>query len=434
MFKPLLLSSFAAAIVAATACAPDPVPEPDAGREDDDDDTDGVDVTFDAGTDVGEGPADVRLPTNLPEGTELVDLGVVGMEGGRSPEITVDVGADVYSFVVLAYAQPGVSVLLERVEAPDGTMIVDDVPPDDASDTAIAVSRGFPGQFLSSNRVIPSKTSGAFLVPNSPDVPFPTGTYKVVVGSYDVAATQSGFVTEPHEEPVHVALLVRRAAARPTQGTLDLSLWFTGASDLTATNAPDDAALQAALGVMRSAYAAQGVDVGDVRYVDLDDASLRTVVLTPDTCEGGDLDTLLTKSGDGEANTVNLFFVERFQCVIGGAFDLGQMIGGISGGIPGIPYAQGTTHSGVAASTVFLADNPDTFAVVVAHETAHFLGLYHTQENNVFGGDPIYDNISDTPDDAEGARTNLMYFSAESSTSLSDGQGFVMRNNPWVKP
>ncbi len=440
---PILRSSlqtllFTAAIALGASCAPDPVPTDDAGAadagDDDDDDDAGTGASVDAGpVDPDEGPTDVRLPTDLPEGTELIDLGLLPMGGGRSADISLAIGTDVYSFMVLAYAVDGVSVILERVLGPDGTLVVDDLPPADANAQQIAVARGFPGPFLSQNRIIPSRTSGAFLVPNSPEVPFIPGTYKLRVGSYAITPTQSGFDVEPRESPVHIAILVRRAVARPTAGTVDLTLWFSGSNDVTAASAQEDSALQSALALMRTAYAAVGVDVGDVKYVDLPDASLRTIILAPDICEGGDMDTLFQSSDGAADNRLNLFFVERFQCIIGGAFDMGQAIGGIAGGIPGLPYAQGTPHSGVAVSTAFLADEPATAAVVMAHETGHFLGLYHTQENDMFGGGPIYDGIGDTPDDS-GAEANLMYFSAGTDTTLSTGQGFVMNANPWVKP
>jgi hypothetical protein len=129
-----------------------------------------------------------------------------------------------------------------------------------------------------------------------------------------------------------------------------------------------------------------------------------------------------------------LFFVDRFQCMMFGQFDMGQFIGGISGGIPGMALARGTTHSGVAVSLAMFAQDPATTAVVMAHESGHFLGLYHTQENRMMlGGAAIYDNIADTQDTEAGAGANLMNYAAGTTTSLSAGQGFVMRNNPLVK-
>lgn len=423
-------------------------PKPDGG-----DTTDGGTDGGDGGTDGGdETPAKVRLPDGLtpadpndappigglpeklPEGVEVYDLGLVPVTDGLTPEIELDVDSVVYSFVVIGYAHDGVSVILNTATTPDGTEVVSNTEPPGLGTTQRQVARGFPGQFFSPNRVIPSRESGAFLVPNSPDVPFPEGTWTFQAGAYVQSISNQGISVTASNRPVRLFVLVNTAPERPEAGTLDLTLWFSGSGGITAGNAPDHTGLQATLDVMRDAYDAVGITIASIDYRDLEDTSLRTIVLTPDICEGGDLDTLFEASAPGESNRLNIFFVERFQCLMfGGAFDMGQGIAGISGGIPGMPYAKGTPHSGVAAATDFFANDPTQFAVVLAHETGHFLGLFHTEENNQFGGPTINDNISDTGT-GQGARGNLMYFSAEGDTTLTPGQGFVMRNNPWVQP
>lgn len=386
-------------------------------------------------TDTSDAPPTAGLmPTALAAGTELHDVGLMKVASGKTGTIEIDVGADVYSFTVLVYGHPETTLILESVEAPDGTKLVDPQEPPGLSDNQRAAARGFAAQFYSRNRLIGSRKTGAFLVPNTPDVGWQQGTYKVQVGSYAITLGQTSVTKDPVDRPVHVVVLVRTATQRPTTGTLNLTLHFTGSNGLTAATAPSHQSLQQAIELMRTSYGDVGVVLGDIKYVDIADQSLQTIVLTSEICEGGDLDKLLRKSADVSENNLNLFFVERFQCIVFGGLDIGQAVGGISGGIPGMPLSKGTIHSGVAVATGILVQDPQTSAVVMAHETGHFLGLYHTQENNLFGGGPsIYDIIEDTPNDS-GAQDNLMYFSAGTSTKLTPGQGFVMHNNPWVKP
>jgi len=101
--------------------------------------------------------------------------------------------------------------------------------------------------------------------------------------------------------------------------------------------------------------------------------------------------------------------------------------------LPAVPWAR-TRRSGVVVAGSFLLDDPALFAVAVAHEMGHSLGLYHSRENDRFNAD-IYDVVADTPDDDD-ARANLMYFdvSRASAQSLSAGQGRVIQAMPMVLP
>ena len=115
-----------------------------------------------------------------------------------------------------------------------------------------------------------------------------------------------------------------------------------------------------------------------------------------------------------------------FACKVGNT-DVGQSLAGVSNGIPGLPFA---ARDGVLAATALKDMYPDEWALVVAHEAAHHLGLFHTQEGDL----QVFDNIPDT-DDAD-ASLYLMY----SNVSYTDGsllvtpdQGSVVKRHPLAR-
>ena len=73
--------------------------------------------------------------------------------------------------------------------------------------------------------------------------------------------------------------------------------------------------------------------------------------------------------------------------------------------------------------------------IVFAHEVGHYLGLYHTSEQNGFSFDPLQDTpecgrISASCPDVN----NLMFpFAGITHTEVSDEQGFVVGANPLTK-
>ena len=89
---------------------------------------------------------------------------------------------------------------------------------------------------------------------------------------------------------------------------------------------------------------------------------------------------------------------------------------------------QGTSHSGV----VVILDRPtvpgeDVLGIVMAHEGAHFLGLYHLIE---FSG--FTDNLQDTPDSGSIMQQNIMFPAAIRSMkefSKEQQQQQVLRGN-----
>jgi hypothetical protein len=151
---------------------------------------------------------------------------------------------------------------------------------------------------------------------------------------------------------------------------------------------------------------------------------------------------------------------------------------GIDGTIPGPSSFAGTVHSGAAVSLADLFHNPascvgsidlscgaDEVAYIAAHETGHFLGMFHTTESEGRAFDPITDtakcpclrcalnsqrssctssdtsnifltaDLCITPAAGCGGGDNLMFWQLENGASqgnLTAQQGAVMRLNPAV--
>ncbi len=110
---------------------------------------------------------------------------------------------------------------------------------------------------------------------------------------------------------------------------------------------------------------------------------------------------MFTLSAAHPGNTMNLFLVQSIRSTSSS----GGSVVGIDGTIPGPSSLNGTVHSGAAVSqadlfagtcgtqTDLLRCGADTVAYIAAHETGHFLGLFHLTEKT---GD-YFDPLNDTP-------------------------------------
>ena len=372
---------------------------------------------------------DGAVPT--PErGVVLVDVGAVEVDAhGDTGTFVVDVDGRITGLTVVVAGQPDAYVVLTRADAPDGAVVVDDTPPPPETpglSQAAGLSHGFTAQFFSPGRVLPARRVGAFALPSTSDIALSPGAWSFRVGHFRVGLDDAAHaVPEPLPRPVHVWVLVRTAPSGP--GRVGLALHFSGAGGLTAATAAASPAFAEALAVTRDVYGDDGVDVSDIVYGDLDDgAAFRTVVLDTPFCDGGDLDALVAR---GVPERLNVFFVDRFECG-----NVGPFLLGMSPGIPGVPWTTATPSSGVVVAGAFLSTDPDKLAVTIAHEIGHWLGLFHTQENDRFGA-ALYDNVADTGE-APASRDNLMFFDVSriGARALSDGQAQTIQRGPVVLP
>lgn len=359
--------------------------------------------------------------SGVPLGVEVVDLGLIGVLQGRTGEILVET-ENLGALQVLVFGHPGAAVVLERAIAPDGAAVVDDAAPDGLSAQELAYARGFPGPVFSVNRVLPALQSGAFLLPNTPGVQPLDGEWRLRVGQYAVDLSVRPPARVPLDRPVRVVLVGR---GRDTgSGRLRLNVHRAGLSPAVR----DDAFLQAAIDVVRTAWRAVALELDEVHLLDVT-VPTGVIALAGDACEGGDLDALFADAAESPP-AIDVFVVDRLTCVVSGGVDVGASLGGLAGGIPGPAWLKGSGRSGVVVASEPVAGDASALGAVMAHELGHFLGLYHTLEP---GGAGIHDEIEDSPagDDAD---ENLMYHVVRDELRLSEGQGIVLRTSPWVTP
>ena len=376
---------------------------------------------------------DINPVDTVTSWTERVDVVYVAKaehaEGfGYTSVLSVDIPDDAVSFTINAVGTPGVQYHVDGLKSPtDNYLILENWKdsPLNGGQSSICV--------VCVNRVISSETAHSVLIPNSPKVSLESGTYTFRLFGY--TSQSSGAFAAPTVLPasgtVDVTVAIkRRKEGLPISGLLDLNFYFTGADGMTAATAPNNPRFQTALSELETMYAQAGIGLGVIHYEDISDSYQ---VVDGFNGSGNAFEAIASQASD-ERSGANVFIVRELVDSSSPLSSFGVILG-IAGGIPGPSGVQGTTRSAVLVSTQDLsgtvggAGGKDTFGATMAHELGHYLGLFHTSELS-FGQQQLHDPLPDTP---ENDKTNLMYFESSSyGAVLTEDQGFVLRNNPWV--
>jgi hypothetical protein len=246
------------------------------------------------------------------------------------------------------------------------------------------------------------------------------------------------------EEPGD-ARVTRVSGAHAGGGVLDLNVFYVGALDWQPEGARGPELLADALDVVDEILGQADIAIGEVRQIAVpgelpergtaNDASQGFAVLQVRYGVLIELPALFRLSAGAANSAVNLFFVSEIEPRTGNAEPEAQ-----SGGIPGPLGLQGTSASGIAISTDMMAGDARMLGRTLAHELAHYLGLFHVSESDGSVLDPLADTpecrtAQDTGGDgltvedcAEHGADNLMFWAKTSGTLLTEQQRSVLRS------
>lgn len=230
---------------------------------------------------------------------------------------------------------------------------------------------------------------------------------------------------------------------------LDLNLFYVGALDFEPEGDRGPGLLADALAIVDEIFAQADIYIGEVRQITVPgELPMYGTAFLPEGHESQgfavleiafwvyvELPALFRLSAGAGNSAINLFFVSEIEPRVPGAEPEAE-----SGGIPGPLGMHGTGASGIAISTDMMAGNAEMLGRTLAHEIAHYLGLFHTSEAD----GRVFDPLDDTPAcrlehdlDANGRLSvsecqdagvdNLMFWAKTTGTALTEQQRGVLR-------
>lgn len=236
--------------------------------------------------------------------------------------------------------------------------------------------------------------------------------------------------------------------SRGAGGTrIDLNLFYVGAKDMAPEGLRGPPLIAQALELVDTIFAQADITIGDVRQIAVPGELPMRGLASPQGHEDQGFARVHVRFGvylelpylfrlsAGAANTaINLFFVADLLPRSGDGEPQAE-----AGGIPGPLGMHGTGGSGIAIATDMMAGDPNGLGRTLAHELAHYLGLFHTSEAQ----GEVLDPLDDTPEcrmtrdvdgnglsveDCQGfGADNLMFWAKGGGTSLTAEQIGVLQ-------
>ncbi len=230
-------------------------------------------------------------------------------------------------------------------------------------------------------------------------------------------------------QPIDVTVLSRSGRGH----LLDLDLFYVGGGGFAPGSGGPPPRVQSALAEVGRILGGAGIEIGDVRQHTIVGglrSRYQVIAMAPDQTYP-ELESMFTLSAGVNRPSVSIFFVRTIDGALG-----------LSGNVPGPQDVAGTTASGIAIAVDLLHDPslPPGLDLgrTMAHETSHYLGLFHTSEVNGIILEPLPDTpecrIGEdangdgnlTPDECVGHGADNLMFWAASGDQLSADQNDVI--------
>jgi len=330
-------------------------------------------------------------------GKVVTDFGTVNFDGaGDTAELTLNVPSDAISLSIEATTNSTTTIGLRLLSGPANKVY--------ENEQATGAYIWEPQQEVFVQQVPNTDRSNVQLVPGG-------GTYKFKLFRWSGSATSCD---------IRAIVQRRPKAGTDVIATLDLNVFLAAGIVPTAATAANDTTLQAVLGAMGTILGQQGVHIGTISYYDVTDTTYDDVTFA-------EFGPMLKLSSAASKARLNLFFVR--EAIGGGILGVSPSLGG--------PSINGTAFSGVMGlyTTNF---TPAFIGLVAAHEVCHFLGLAHTAEQNGVNDDivdtancPATGTDSVCPTEGGGY---LMHWQAVGGTTITSGQGGIIRGHPHMGP
>ena len=295
------------------------------------------------------------------------------------------------------------SVVPTDVTLPSGTVAYDD--------TAIPFPQPDPDAYarLLAYYGASSVSDGAFTVPNTTrsvqDVSaagaLPPGGWSAVVNDVAFEANATGGTNGQYDLAV-----ISRPGPLTSTGTVDVAVYLVTKSTLTSTSAVTDPHFQRWTRSVALLLGRAGICVGTFHVYDLPPALVNlwySINIDQDKPCDPLAQMFTVSSGTNAPGAIQLFLTDDLTA---SGLQPGQSLAGIDGTIPGPSLVPGLINSGAAVAigtdldggTCGAGFDPihcgaDFLAYIGAHESGHWLGLYHLTES----GGTLFDPITDTP-------------------------------------
>jgi hypothetical protein len=332
-----------------------------------------------------------RIDFDVPPGTDSVTI----LEQARTAQLEIMAQSAGKDMVIANSAVP------RKLFFPDGGIAYDDI-------TSGASANDQTNQYVGYSFFSP--IVGALTFPNtaaSLGAGVPSGKWSFIVSDYSFECTEFACSDGGSEADTYDVKVILRSAG----AALDVNFYIVGVENnssgaaFTAASAAADPGVQRMVSTYEMLLANAGITVHAPGFYDVSasqQATYGTITVTssspPAPCDS--IDQMFTISSAHPGTAVNIFLVSSIDDHTStGSFS----VVGIDGTIPGPAGLAGTVHSGAVVSMadlfsgncsgpMNLSCGPDEVAYIAAHETGHYLGLFHTTEQN----GTAFDSLSDT--------------------------------------